>query len=117
MPPFHHSKRTSIISLFPGAPNSAKFKGACRGSAKIRQRGGGVAIIFYFLRVKNITFRVLCEVFKKCLLLRMLRYKKVLFSEFLRKAIEERFTFKNFYSIKIEIFRISMQIKTHILNS
>ena len=28
--------------------------GGCRGQAKIRQ--WGVAIIFYFLRVKNITF-------------------------------------------------------------
>ena len=31
--------------------------GGCRGPSKIRQRGGGgFAIIFYFLRVKNITF-------------------------------------------------------------
>ena len=37
-----------------GAPNSDKFMGGCRGPAKIRQRG--VAIYFYFLRVKNITF-------------------------------------------------------------
>ena len=32
----------------------AKFRGGCRGPSKIRQRG--VAVIFYFLRVKNRTF-------------------------------------------------------------
>ena len=108
MPPFHHSKRTSIISLFPGAPNSAKFRGGCRGPAKIRQRGGGCNNFFTFYVLKISLFRVLCEMFKKCLLLRILHYEKVLFSEFLRKAIEERLTFKNFYAIKIPIFRISM---------
>ena len=38
-----------------GAPDSAKFRGGCRGPAKIRQRGGAI-IFFYFLRDKNITF-------------------------------------------------------------
>ena len=47
---------TPCLALEPGAPNSAKFRGGCRGPAKIRQRG--VAIFFYFLRVKNIAFRV-----------------------------------------------------------
>ena len=42
---------------FPCAPNSAKFRGGCRGPVKIRQwGGGGCNIFFYFLRVKNITF-------------------------------------------------------------
>ena len=27
-------------SIQPGAPNSAKFRGGCRGPSKIRQRGG-----------------------------------------------------------------------------
>ena len=47
-------KELHASCMAPSAPNSAKFKGGCRGPAKIRQRG--VAIFFYFLRVKNITF-------------------------------------------------------------
>ena len=38
-----------------GAPNSAKFRGGCRGPAKIRQRGG-CSNFFYFLRDKNFIF-------------------------------------------------------------
>ena len=37
-----------------GAPNSAKFRGGCRGPSNIRQRGG--CNNFSFLRVKNRTF-------------------------------------------------------------
>ena len=44
-------------ALHAGASNSAKFRGGgCREPAKIRQRGRGVAIFFYFLYDKNITF-------------------------------------------------------------
>ena len=38
------------------AKRRAKIQGGCRGPAKIQQKGGGVAINFYFLRDKNITF-------------------------------------------------------------
>ena len=34
------STASSILPLYPGAPNSAKFRGGCRGPIKIRQRGG-----------------------------------------------------------------------------
>ena len=44
----------TLLIIISGAPNSAKFRGGCRGPAKIRQ--GGVAIIFYFLRFKNRIF-------------------------------------------------------------
>ena len=54
MPPLHHRKRTSIISLFPGAPISAKFRGVAEGQPIFDK--GEIAIIFSFLRVKNITF-------------------------------------------------------------
>ena len=37
-----------------GAPNSAKFRGVAEGHPRFDK--GGVAIIFYFLRVKNRTF-------------------------------------------------------------
>ena len=37
-----------------GAPNSVKFRGGCRGPAKIRQKGG--CNNFLILRVKNRTF-------------------------------------------------------------
>ena len=37
-----------------GAPNSAKFRGVAEDQPRFDK--GGVAIIFYFLRVKNITF-------------------------------------------------------------
>ena len=30
----------SLGQPIPGAPNSAKFRGGCRGPSKIRQRGG-----------------------------------------------------------------------------
>ena len=41
-----------------GAPNSAKFRGGCRGPSKIRQRGG-VAINFFTFYALNIElFRV-----------------------------------------------------------
>ena len=102
MPPFHHSKCTSIISLFPGASNYAKFRGGCRGPAKFDKGGGGVAIFFTFYALKISLFRVLRLVIKKGQHLRMLRYKKVPFLEFLCKAIK-RFTFKNFYDIKISM--------------
>ena len=58
MHPFHHSKRTSIKSLFPGAPNSAKFRGGGgvgEGQPRFDKRPG-LQYFFYFLRVKNITF-------------------------------------------------------------
>ena len=41
------SSSNSIVNVIshiticnPGAPNSAKFRGGCRGPSKIRQRGG-----------------------------------------------------------------------------
>ena len=54
----HNTKSYFTRCITSSAPNSAKFRGGggCRGPSKIRQRGGGVAIIFYFLRVKNRTF-------------------------------------------------------------
>ena len=69
------SKFKNVYMLYSVAPNSAKFRGGCRGPAKIRQ--GGVAIIFYFLRIKKYPF------------LEFLRYEKVPFSEFLCKAIKK----------------------------
>ena len=42
------------ILLNAGAPNSAKFRGVAEGQPRFDK--GGVALIFYFLRVKNITF-------------------------------------------------------------
>ena len=40
-----------------GAPNWAKFRGGvAEGHPRFDKGGGGVAIIFYFLRVKNGTF-------------------------------------------------------------
>ena len=43
--------------IIPGTLNSAKFRGGCRGPAKIRQRG--VAIIFFtFYAIKLSLFRV-----------------------------------------------------------
>ena len=45
--PNHHCvSKTRAISQ-PGEPSSAKFKGGCRGLAKIRQRGGGGCSIFF----------------------------------------------------------------------
>ena len=49
-------RQSEIIQLHPdsGAPNSAKFRGVAEGQPRFDK--GGVAIIFDFLRVKNITF-------------------------------------------------------------
>ena len=75
--------------LQPGAPNSAKFRGDAEGQPRF-DKEGGVAIIFYFLRVKNRTFlEFLREATKKGHILRTLRYKKVPFSQFLRKTIKK----------------------------
>ena len=41
--------------LSAGTPNSAKFGGVAEGQPSF-DKGVGVAIIFYFLCVKNITF-------------------------------------------------------------
>ena len=90
MPPFHHSKRTSIISLFPalGAPNSAKFRGGGLQRASQVSTKDKFDKLFTFYALKIILFRVF-RVIKKGLLLRILRYKKVPFLEFLRKAIKK----------------------------
>ena len=45
---------SSYRYVSPGAPNSAKFRGVAEGQPRFDK--GRVAIIFYFLRVKNITF-------------------------------------------------------------
>ena len=42
-----------------GAPNSAIFRGGCRGPAKIRERGGGLQFFFTFYALKLSLFRVL----------------------------------------------------------
>ena len=69
-------------SIIAGAPNSTKFRGGCRVSATIRQRGGGCNN-FYFSRFKNITFK-----------------------SFYAKQLK-RPTFKNFTLLKGTLFRIS----------
>ena len=46
----------TFLNVLTGAPNSAKFRGVAEGQLRFVKGGGGVAIIFYFLRVKNITF-------------------------------------------------------------
>ena len=62
-----------------------QIQGGCRGPAKIRQRGGGgVAIFFYFLRVKN-------------------RF----FFRFYAKRLKKAYFLKEFYAIKRSFFRIS----------
>ena len=33
-------KVADMFRVAPGAPNSAKFRGGCKGPSKIRQRGG-----------------------------------------------------------------------------
>ena len=44
-----------IHVLQTGAPNSAKFRGVAEGHPRF-DKGGGGAIIFYFLCIKNRTF-------------------------------------------------------------
>ena len=39
-----------MVVFSPGAPNSAKFRGVAEGQPRFDK--GGVAILFYFLRVK-----------------------------------------------------------------
>ena len=44
-------------TTLPGAPNSAKFRGGCRGPSKIRQKGGcNNFFTFYALKIE--LFRV-----------------------------------------------------------
>ena len=46
-----------VLRISAGAPNSAKFRGGCRGPAKIRQRGG-LQYLFLFYVLKMSLFRV-----------------------------------------------------------
>ena len=49
------SKFKNLYMLYSGVPNSAKFRGGLQRASQDSTKGG-VAIIVYFLRVKNITF-------------------------------------------------------------
>ena len=42
----------------PGAPNSAKFKGGCRGPSRFDKGGGGCNNFFTFYALKIELFRV-----------------------------------------------------------
>ena len=79
----HFLCRSVVYCLGTGAPNSAKFRGGCRGPAKIRQRGC-CNNLFTFHTTKYHFLGI-----KKGLLLRILHNKKVHFLEFLRKAIKK----------------------------
>ena len=56
---FKYEKCTyKFIEVVPGAPNSAKFRGGCRGPSKIRQRGDCNNFLwsFYAKRLKKAYF-------------------------------------------------------------
>ena len=91
------NKTQNLISLCPFSNQHirrAKFGqiqggGVAEGQLKF-DKGGGVAIIFYFLHVKNIAFySFYAKRLKKGLLLRISRYKKVSFQNFFVKRLKK----------------------------